>query len=110
MTIGARTPSMTDATQLSRLRVHGPFRGASGYEHLVRELVRELHTQGVLVELIDLPNWSPAKLPEGLRDSWFDSLNAPTDADIVLHICSPFHARPEPNRLNVNYTMFEADR
>jgi glycosyltransferase involved in cell wall biosynthesis len=101
---------VTTASQLSRLQVRGPFRGLSGYEHLVREFVRELDHQGVLVELVDLPNWSPAKLPDDLRDDWFDTLNTTPRADVVLHICSPFHARPEPDKLNVNYTMFEADR
>jgi glycosyltransferase involved in cell wall biosynthesis len=69
-----------------------------------------LHHQGVLIELVDLPNWGSVQAPGDARDEWFNTLGAPSQADVVLHICSPFHARPEPDKLNVNYTMFEADR
>jgi glycosyltransferase involved in cell wall biosynthesis len=72
--------------------------------------VRELHTQGVAVELIDLPEWGPATLPAHLRDPWFDSLTKPTAARIMLHFCMPHQVVPDAKWLNVNYTMFEATR
>jgi glycosyltransferase involved in cell wall biosynthesis len=89
------------------LVVHGPYRGPSGYEHHVREFVRALVRQGVRVQLVDLPEWGPVKLPDALRDPWFDTLAAPVRARAVLHFCMPPQVRPRPRALNVNYTMFE---
>jgi glycosyltransferase involved in cell wall biosynthesis len=95
---------------LRALNVRGPFKGPSGYDHHVREFVRELHRQGVAVQLIDFPEWGPAKLPAHLQDPWFDSLGAPTGAQVALHFCMPHQVVPDPGRINVNYTMFEATR
>jgi glycosyltransferase involved in cell wall biosynthesis len=95
---------------LPALRVRGPFLGASGYDHHVREFVRELYRQGVEVELNDLPEWGPSRLPEALRDRWFESLGAPVDAGVGLHFCMPHQVTPFPGTASVNYTMFEATR
>jgi glycosyltransferase involved in cell wall biosynthesis len=72
--------------------------------------VRELVRQGVAVELTDLPQWGPTKLPDAMRDPWFETLDKPVDAQIVLHFCMPHQITCVPDRINVNYTMFEADR
>jgi glycosyltransferase involved in cell wall biosynthesis len=95
---------------LTSIQVRGPFKGPSGYDHHVREFVRELHNQGLEVQLVDLPEWGPAGLPEHLRDPWFDSLERPVAADVVLQFCMPHQVRPVGGKLNVNYTMFEATR
>lgn len=99
------------ARLLSALRVRGPFRGAGGYDHHVRELVRELTRQGVAVQLIDVPNWGPIKLPAAAREPWFDELSAPVGARITLHLTMPPDAVGDRRgkRRDVNYTMFEAD-
>ena len=91
------------------LEVIGPFKGSSGYDRHTREFVREFVRQGVRVRLEHLVGWS-IDLPAELRETWFDTLNAPVDADTVLHFTMPNHARPRPSKRNVNYTMFEADR
>ncbi len=101
---------MSASPALSALRVRGPFLGSSGYDHHVREFVRELHRQGVAIELIDLPEWGPSRLPDELRDRWFESLNEPVAASVSLHFCMPHQVRPFPNTATVNYTMFEATR
>src|SRR5919198_2338485 len=102
-----RTPAnMT----LTALKVRGPFKGPSGYDHHVRELVRELHKQGVAVQLVDFPEWGPAKLPAQLQDPWFDTLDRPTGARVVVHFCMPHQVVPDAGKVNVNYTMFEATR
>ena len=44
---------------LSTLKIRGPFRGPSGYEHHVREFVRELHRQGVELELATYRSGAP---------------------------------------------------
>jgi glycosyltransferase involved in cell wall biosynthesis len=95
---------------LNALTVCGPFRGPTGYDHHVREFVRDLHAQGVAIELQDLPNWSPARLPPGLRDDWFESLNRPCGAQTVLHFAMPHQVIASPAMVQANYTMFEADR
>ncbi|HWE63011.1 MAG TPA: glycosyltransferase, partial [Chloroflexota bacterium] len=84
--------------------------GPSGYDHHVREFVRELHRQGAAVELRDIPEWSPTKLPAFMREPWFESLDTPSAAPIVLHFCMPHQVVAEMGRVNVNYTMFEATR
>jgi glycosyltransferase involved in cell wall biosynthesis len=96
--------------ELRALRVRGPFRGPSGYDHHVREFVRELVDQGVAVELIDLPEWGPARLPDEARDPFFDALDRPVGARTTLHFTMPHQAMPAAGMLNVNYTMFEATR
>ena len=96
--------------KLAAVRVRGPFHGPTGYDHHVREFVRELVNQGVAVELIDIPEWGPARLPPHLRDPWFDSLDKPTGARVTLHFCMPHQVTLERGRANVNYTMFEATR
>ncbi len=95
---------------MRRLKVRGPFKGPSGYEHHVREFVRELHRQGVAIELHDLPEWSPVKLPAFMRDPWFELLDKPAGAPVVLHFCMPHQVVADAGRANVNYTMFEATR
>lgn len=91
------------------LEVIGPFKGSSGYDRHTREFVREFVRQGVRVRLEHLPGWS-IDLPAELRETWFDTLNAPVDAQTTLHFTMPNHAWPHPGKRNVNYTMFEADR
>ncbi len=95
---------------LTRLRVRGPFRGPSGYDHHVREFVRALHSRGIELELIDLPEWGPVDLPEELRDRWFEELRAPVDAPVMLHFAMPHQVDVDPGRANVIYSMFEGTR
>jgi glycosyltransferase involved in cell wall biosynthesis len=90
--------------------VRGPFKGPSGYDHHVREFVRELHRQGVALELIDLPEWSPAQLPGALRDPWYETLTQPVGARLSLQFCMPHQVVQYEGLLTVNYTMFEATR
>lgn len=94
---------------MRRLKAIGPCRGTSGYDRHTRELVREFVRQGVEVELQHLEGWS-ANLPDHMRETWFDRLSAPVAADTVLHFTMPTHVIPDPDRRNINYTMFEADR
>src|SRR5579871_1005378 len=95
---------------LSSLLVRGPFRGPSGYDHHVRELVRELVRQGVAVQLLELPKWGPVTLPEEMRDPWFESLSGYVEAGIMLQFCMPHQVLPLTGITSVNYTMFEGTR
>ena len=95
---------------IASLRVRGPFRGPSGYDHHVREFVREMVRQGVAVQLLDLPEWGPVRLPAGLRDPWFEGLSRQVDARITLHFAMPHQVAPDGRALDVDYSMFEATR
>ena len=92
------------------IKVRGPYRGPSGHDHHVREFVRQLARQGIRQQLIDIPEWGPVKLPDEMRDPWFDTLSVPVDAAAVLHFCMPHQVKVDKGLLNVNYTMFEASR
>jgi glycosyltransferase involved in cell wall biosynthesis len=91
------------------VEVVGPYRGATGYDRHTRELVRHFVRLGTQVQLHQLEGWSRA-LPDGERETWFDELNKPVGAGVLLHFTMPTQARPRSGRRNVNYTMFEADR
>jgi glycosyltransferase involved in cell wall biosynthesis len=95
---------------LTSVTVRGPFRGPTGYDHHTREFVRELLAQGVAVELQDLAMWSPAKLAVNLRDPLFEALSRPCESRTVLHFCMPHQVVPDPEKVNANFTAFEADR
>ncbi|HEU4888597.1 MAG TPA: hypothetical protein VFV49_11965, partial [Thermoanaerobaculia bacterium] len=94
---------------LTALEVIGPFRGATGHDRHTREFVRHLLRQGVRVRLTALQGWS-APLPESMREPAFDALGDAVDADVVAHFTMPTLCRPRAGKINVNYTMFEADR
>ena len=95
---------------LSALKVQGPFKGISGYDHHTRELVKGLHRLGVEIELVDLPVWGSAELPPDKSDPWFRELSRPVGASVYLRFAMPHQALVEPGVVNVNYTMFEGTR
>lgn len=95
---------------LLAVRVFGPFLGATGYEHHVREFVRELTGRGIAVHLTHMNQWSPEGMPPALREPWFERLSAPVDARVALHFCMPHQVKPVPGVVNVNFTMFESNR
>lgn len=92
------------------LKITGSFRGITGHDRLVRAFVRELHSRGLSIELRDLPQWSPAKLPENARDQWYEALQKPVAADLHLFFCMPHQVPADVSDRSINYTMFEADR
>lgn len=91
------------------VEIIGPFRGTSGHDRHTREFTRHLAARGVPVQLTSLDGWS-AELPPSARETSFDALCAPIDTDAVLHFTMPTLCRPRSGKLNLNYTMFEADR
>jgi glycosyltransferase involved in cell wall biosynthesis len=93
---------------MTALTIYGPFLTQTGHGHHTREFVRELTRQGIAVELNDVPLWSPVLLPPENRNPWFETLASPVGAKIALHFCMPHQVTPDPDKLNVNFTMFEA--
>jgi glycosyltransferase involved in cell wall biosynthesis len=90
------------------LAVRGSFRGVSGHDRHTREFVRQLTRHRIRIQLTDLPQWHPVKLPAAAQDPWFEQLSRPVGAAAVLHFCMPHQVEPDGQRLTVNYTMFEA--
>ena len=103
-------PKASVARRIDALAVRGPYRGASGHDHHVREFVRHLARHGVRLHLADIPEWGPVKMPDDATDPWFDTLSEPVEAGIALHFCMPHQVVSAPGSLVVNYTMFEASR
>ena len=102
--------SAASAGSIRSLAVRGSFRGASGHDHHTREFVRQLARQGVRIQLTDIPEWHPVKLPSGARDPWFEQLVSPAEAASVLQFCMPHQVVSSGDHLTVNYTMFEASK
>ena len=94
---------------IRQLDVIGPVRGPSGYDRHTREFVRQFVALGVDVRLTNLDGWS-SDLPPHMRETWFDELRRPTEADTLLHFAMPPQLALRPGARNVNYTMFEAHR
>jgi glycosyltransferase involved in cell wall biosynthesis len=90
------------------LEVFGSYHGPTGYDRHVRAFVRELHRQGVAIRLHDKGEWNLAEWMPGDIDPWFDSLLAPVQAPLALHMTMPHLMELQPGLVNVNHTMFEA--
>jgi glycosyltransferase involved in cell wall biosynthesis len=95
---------------IQALRIRGPFRGSSGYDHHTRQFVRAIAGSGVAVELVDVPEWGSPRLPALELDPWFDRLCVPVDAGMTLHFTMPHQVVIDDTAMHVNYTMFEATR
>lgn len=92
------------------LKIRGPYRGGTGYDHHTREFVRHLYEQGIDIQLEDIPWWSATELPEVFREKWFDTLHVPLHTDFLVHFSLPTHVYPDQGKKNINFTMFEASR
>lgn len=99
-----------DECVLKSLRIRGPFRGLSGYDHHTREFTRAIAALGVEVELVDFREWGSVRLPYTQLDPWFDRLNRPVDSDLTLHFTMPHQVVSDGCSLDINFTMFEATR
>jgi glycosyltransferase involved in cell wall biosynthesis len=90
------------------VRVTGPYRGITGYDHHVREYVLGLVRAGIAVELHQHEVWGPNPRSRGVLDPCFDALAAPVDAQVSLQFCMPHQATIDPVLPTVLHTMFEA--
>lgn len=95
---------------IAALKVRGPYRGATGYEHHTREFVRELAGRGVAVQLEHVDAWTGSPKRAGFLDPWYESLTTPIDARIGLQFCMPHQVEHLSGLIDVNFTMFEANR
>jgi glycosyltransferase involved in cell wall biosynthesis len=92
------------------LTIRGPFRGYSGHDRTVRSFVAALMRAGIDLELIDVPHWSPAKLPPSMVDPSLEALTRSLPSRTAVQFCMPHQVTPLQGRRTVNFTMFEADR
>lgn len=94
---------------MKAIKVIGPFRGGSGYDHHTRAFVREFVRQGVAVQLEELVGWSTVQRPHA-ADPFFESLAKPVPAELELHFAMPHQVPARRGVRCINYTMFEATR
>src|SRR5262252_357577 len=104
MALTRRHPPSTVVPTMDKGRalvIRGPYLGASGHDHHVREFVRHLSKRQIRLQLIGVPEWGPTRLPDRARDPWFDTLGAPVPATAAIHFCMPHQARVATGLLNV---------
>lgn len=90
--------------------IYGPFRGLTGYDYLVRNVIEELHNQGHNVQTIEFERWSNTRGPTEIDHILEKTCNANLSPDIHLNFCLLDQTKLNPHISNMAYTMFEADR
>ncbi|NOQ63815.1 MAG: hypothetical protein GQ582_04830 [Methyloprofundus sp.] len=101
-------PKMT--LQAPSLLIKGPYQGITGYDHYVREFTKGLVNQGANVQLFDFPEWSSQKHPDYQHAYWSGLVNHSVNAKSIIHFVMPAQVEIAKDKLNLNFTMFEADR
>lgn len=101
---------------MKQLRIYAPIKGPEGYSLFARDLIIQLHKQGVNVALEEFLNWGPWQIPLSneshniLGKCLQTKLLPQKDPVVNLNICLPEQAKTAENMYNINYTMFEVDR
>lgn len=92
--------------------VFGPYRGVTGYDMLVRTMLKEWHFQGHQVGLTEFDRWSNTRGATEI-DPLLDLMeknNQIINPEFHLNFCLMEQAKLNPFTMNCIYTMFEADR
>jgi glycosyltransferase involved in cell wall biosynthesis len=95
---------------MKSIQINCTFKGSSGYDQLARGLTRQLLQHDYKIQLIDIPHFFSRPLSKDKLPCWLYDLEKPIQSDITLHICMPTQLKKNSRKLNVLYTMFEADR
>lgn len=91
------------------LKVKGPVRGGTGYDHHTRSFLRGFIALGTAVELEECPLRSPP-LPADQQDPLFACLSAPVESRVQVQFELPNRVVLTPGLATAVYTMFEASR
>src|SRR3989304_1349692 len=92
----------------NKLCAYGPVGGATGYDEVTREFVKQFVMSGIRLKLMEFANWSNSKIK--ISDFYQRLKNAVIKPEIILNICLPEQIELNEHLINVNYTMLEVDR
>jgi glycosyltransferase involved in cell wall biosynthesis len=76
----------------------------------VRSFLRALVGRGLEIGLTDFRDWSGWRLAPEQLEPWLVALEREIDAPAMVQFCMSWQVMDAPGRLNVNFTMFEANR
>ncbi|HEY7033076.1 MAG TPA: hypothetical protein VH482_17145 [Thermomicrobiales bacterium] len=88
----------------------GAFRGPNGYDRHLRGFVRGLHRRGIAVRVYDTGDRARPPVLQSWQDPFFESLNRPVGARVLLQSRMPHHTPPRTDQAVANLTTFEATR
>jgi glycosyltransferase involved in cell wall biosynthesis len=95
-----------------RIKVRGPSGGPTGYDNLTRSIIFQLYIRGYEIEHEPYTKWTPYRTEHGL-EPLLDELTKvkyATPPEIILNVCLPEQSELSISCINLNFTMFEADR
>jgi len=95
---------------ISEVYVYGPVHGPTGYDEVTRSLLLGFYFNGARVRLEPFVNWSNAKIDTGINPLLEAWQSMPVGPKVNINVCLPEQTKVQPSMVNVNYTMFEADR
>jgi glycosyltransferase involved in cell wall biosynthesis len=98
---------------MKRIHVFGPFRGPTGYDHVVRNIVQRLYFKGVVVGLHEFSEWSGIRIPTNVLFSNMEKSAPATHSNALLAFCLPEQIHKHSihhDKIIANYTMMETDR
>jgi glycosyltransferase involved in cell wall biosynthesis len=86
----------------------GAFRGAFGYDRHLRGFVRGFRRRGIAVRVYDEGDREHPPVFQSWQDPYFERLNRPVGARVLLQSRMPHHTKVRTDRAVVNLTTFEA--
>lgn len=101
---------------MKQIQIFGPCTGPEGYAEVTRGLALALYARGWNVKLDPFRQWGPwrvklaPKVERALRAMHGAELYPQCEPIPHLHVCLPQQVSPVESHLNINVTMFEADR
>jgi glycosyltransferase involved in cell wall biosynthesis len=101
---------------MSQAHFYGPCTGPEGYSEVTRGLVYALDDMGWNIAMTPFPGWGPwtvrpaPHIKRTLDRCLNTTIHPQTSPVPQVHVCLPEQVNVVENRLNVNVTMFEADR
>lgn len=99
---------------IKNIHVYGPFNGPTGYDHVVRGLVKEMYFDGINVGLFEFEKWSNEEIPISDLYEALKNRAPQVNSDVLLAFCLPEQLfmpnSPHHGKLLANFTMIETDK
>lgn len=90
------------------ITLFGPFRGVTGYDYLVRNVIQELVAQGHTLQTIEFDRWSNTRGTTDIDELLKQTCENNIAPEIHMNFCLLDQTRINPNITNIAYTMFES--